>query len=272
MEHAVTLQSRPLAVIILAAGQGTRMKSPLHKVLHPLAGKPMICHLLEMTGKLGAQKRIVVVGEAKEQVMAAVRNVDFAVQEQQWGTGHAVMTCREQLAGFSGDVLVLYGDVPLISCETIHRMKSVHQTAIRGQRPAVTVLGFRPEDGREYGRLVMSEDGQLEAIVEYKEATTAQRRIGLCNSGIMMIRGELLFRLLDSLDNQNAKGEYYLTDLVRLAREAGYFSAALETSPLEVTGVNTPAELSRLEELLRDGQDCVATDAFRHADEAGPSS
>lgn len=236
----------PIAAIILAAGKGTRMKSDTHKVLHPIAGRPMLLHLIDSVKALGAGREVVVVGAGKEQVEAAVHplGVETAEQAEQLGTGHAVRMAEAALAGFEGDVLILYGDVPLVTPETMRRMID----ALHGEGdPSVVVLGFRPADPGAYGRVIVGADGRLDKIVEYKDATPEERAVTLCNSGLMAVRGTDLFRLLGKLRNDNAAGEYYLTDLVELAREEGRFSVGIETDAVEVAGVNSRGELAGVE-------------------------
>ncbi|MBT5414879.1 MAG: NTP transferase domain-containing protein, partial [Rhodospirillaceae bacterium] len=196
------------AAVILAAGKGTRMKSDLPKVLHPLAGRPMVRHLIATLDAVRASRAVVVVGPEMEVVTEAVAPLPTALQMDQKGTGDAVKAARRALAGFAGDVLVLYGDTPLLTVETLERMLAARRTA---PHPAVVVLGFEPEDPAEYGRLIAGPDGALDAIVEFREADEAQRAIGLCNSGVMAIDGAVLFDLLDAVTDDNAKGEYYLT-------------------------------------------------------------
>lgn len=235
---------RPLAAVILAAGQGTRMKSAKHKVLHPLAGKPMLAHLLDTVAGLGAERTVVVVGAGGDQVEAAVahREVDIAWQREQLGTGHAVLQAKEALAGFAGDVLILYGDVPLVSAATMQRMIDRLNFGIE---PRAVVLGFRPDNAGAYGRIIAKADGAIEKMVEYKDATEAERAVDLCNSGLMAVRSTDLFVLLDKIGNDNAAGEYYLPDIVMLPGQA---SAVIEVEdPAEVTGVNSRAELAALE-------------------------
>ena len=235
---------RPLAAIILAAGSGTRMKSAKHKVLHPLAGKPMLHHLLDTVAGLGAERTVVVVGAAGEQVEAAVagREVSIAWQHEQLGTGHAVAQAKEALAGFAGDVLILYGDVPLVSAATMTRMI---ERLNFGIEPRAVVLGFRPDDAGAYGRILAGNDGTIAKMVEYKDASPEERAVDLCNSGLMAVRSTDLFVLLDSIGNDNAAGEYYLPDIVMLPGQA---SAVIEVEdPVEVTGVNSRAELAALE-------------------------
>lgn len=242
----------PPAAIVLAAGKGTRMKSALPKVLHPVAGKPMVRHVLDSLAPLGAGPVVVVVAPGMEQVAASVAPHATAVQEHQLGTGHAVLAARAALGGganLAGDVLVLYGDTPFISTETLQRMLARRRQA---DDPAVVVLGMRPEDPGEYGRLVLGDDGYLHAIVEAKDASPEERRIGLCNSGVMAIAGAHLFSLLDLVGNDNAKGEYYLTDIVAIARSRGLACAVVEAEVDELMGVNSRAELAVAEAIIQD--------------------
>jgi bifunctional UDP-N-acetylglucosamine pyrophosphorylase/glucosamine-1-phosphate N-acetyltransferase len=196
------------AVVILAAGKGTRMRSALPKVLHPLAGRPMINYVADTVAALSPERIVVVVGPNMEAVAEAVAPAETIVQTPQLGTGHAVMAVRETLAGFGGDVLILYGDTPLFRPATLEALLAARRAA---PEPALVVLGFRPSDPAEYGRLKQAEDGALEAIVEFRDATPEERAIGLCNAGVMVVDGDLLFDLLEGLDSDNAKGEYYLT-------------------------------------------------------------
>jgi bifunctional UDP-N-acetylglucosamine pyrophosphorylase/glucosamine-1-phosphate N-acetyltransferase len=240
----------PLAAIILAAGKGTRMKSDLHKVLHPIAGRPMLGHLIDAVGSLGATHKVVVTGAGREQVeaFAAPLGLVVAVQTEQLGTAHAVRQAEQALVGFEGDVLILYGDVPLVSSETMARMvKRLHE----GDAPAVVVLGFRPRATLSYGRII-AEDGRIVKMVEHKDASVAERAETLCNSGLMAVRSADLWRLLAKVGNTNAAGEYYLPDIVMLAAEEGRSSAVIETDPPEVAGVNSRAELAEVEALWQE--------------------
>jgi len=234
---------RPLAVIILAAGQGTRMKSSVHKVLHPIAGRPMLLHLLASVEALRPERKVIVVGAGREQVEAAVagQGVDIAVQEQQLGTGHAVMQAHDALQGFAGDVLILYGDVPLVSAAT---MRDMIERLNRGDEPRAVVLGFRPDDPAAYGRIIANSQGVIEKMVEFKDASEQERAVDLCNSGLMAVRSSDLFVLLDSIHNNNAAGEYYLPDIVMLP---GAPSAVIETDAQQVAGVNSRVELAGVE-------------------------
>ena len=235
-------QEQPIAAVVLAAGKGSRMKSDLHKVLHPLAGRPMLAHLLESLDALGATRSVLVVGAGREQIRAAFPDLETVVQEPQLGTGHAVLMSEPALDGFAGVVLVLYGDVPLVSATTMRRLAE----AVQGS-DALAVLGFRPGDTRSYGRLVTDANGRLERIVEHADASPEEKAIDLCNSGILAARSELLFPLLTQVGNDNGKGEYYLTDIVALARAESHGIAVVETQPDEVAGVNSPEELAELE-------------------------
>jgi bifunctional UDP-N-acetylglucosamine pyrophosphorylase/glucosamine-1-phosphate N-acetyltransferase len=240
------MNNRALAVIVLAAGKGTRMRSALPKVLHTVAGRSMIGHVVAAAESLGAERIVVVVGPEMEAVAAAVAPHGVAIQEHQNGTADAVKAARGALAGFSGDVLILYGDCPLIRADTLARMRSERRDEV------VTVLGMRVAPPTPYGRLVLGADGTLERIVEALDADEAERLIDLCNTGIMLIDGSRLFGLLDSIGNDNAKGEYYLTDVVEVARKAGSGCRVVEAPEEEALGVNSRAELAVAEAKMQD--------------------
>lgn len=236
---------RPISAIILAAGKGTRMQSDLHKVLHPVAGRPMLLHLVDSVAALAPDRTVVVVGAGRQQVEAAVAplGVVTAHQAQQLGTGHAVAQAEAALEGFDGDVLVLYGDVPLVSTVTMRRMLD----RLHGEdAPATVVLGFRPADPGAYGRII-AEGDRIVKMVEFKDATAEERAQTLCNSGLMAVRSSDLFALLARVGNDNAAGEYYLPDVVMLAAADGRASAVIETDAAEVAGVNSRAELAGIE-------------------------
>lgn len=238
--------TRPLAIVVLAAGKGTRMKSDRHKVLHPVAGRPMLLHLLDAAVALAPERTVVVVGAGREQVEAAVAPLGVAVahQAEQLGTGHAVRQAEAALAGFDGDVLVLYGDVPLVRAETMRRMLARLHAA---DAPAAVVLGFRPADPGAYGRVIADDTGRIARMVEFKDATPAERAETLCNSGLLAAASHDLFALLARVGNDNAAGEYYLPDTVMLAAADGRPSAVIETGAAEVAGVNSRAELAAIE-------------------------
>ena len=181
-----------IAAIVLAAGRGTRMESDRPKVLHPLAGRPMIAHLMESLGRLRPERIVVVVGTGMEAVAEAVAPHPAVVQEPRLGTAHAALAAKKALKGFAGDVLVVFGADPLITPATMRRLIKARRA--KGD-PAAVVLGFRPDDAANYGRLIVGGDGSLEAIVEARDATPAERRIGFCNSGLMAVDSAVLFRL-----------------------------------------------------------------------------
>jgi bifunctional UDP-N-acetylglucosamine pyrophosphorylase/glucosamine-1-phosphate N-acetyltransferase len=218
--------NRKLAAIILAAGQGTRMKSSLHKVLHPIAGKPMLLHLVDSLAALRPEAQVVVVGARREQVEAAMApyQAEIAVQSPQLGTGHAVLQAKAALAGFSGDVLILYGDAPLVTAATMQRLRAELTDAVDA-----VVLGFRPADAGAYGRIIAA-DGVIAKMVEFKDATPAERAVTLCNSGLMAVRSEALFALLARVTNNNAAGEYYLPDIIGLIIADGGVARVVETA------------------------------------------
>lgn len=232
--------TRPLAVIVLAAGQGTRMKSVRHKVLHPVAGRPMLLHLLAAAAELAPARTVIVVGAGREQVEAAVTGTgaQVVVQHPQLGTGHAVAQAESTLAGFDGDILVLYGDVPLVSVATMAAMR-----AALDDRFAAVVLGFRPIDPASYGRILAIGD-RIERMVEYRDATASERAVTLCNSGLLAVRARDLWPLLARVGNANAASEYYLPDIVGLADRP---SRVIEADAAELMGVNDRADLARVE-------------------------
>jgi bifunctional UDP-N-acetylglucosamine pyrophosphorylase/glucosamine-1-phosphate N-acetyltransferase len=251
----------PVAAIVLAAGKGTRMNSQRHKVLHEIGGQPMIEYLLDQVEKIGASRTVVVVGEGREQVEARLAGrVSFAVQDRQLGTGHAVMQAREALEGFSGDVLIMFGDVPFVRADTMLAMlKRLHGD----DAPAAVVLGFKPWDPGAYGR-VIAEGGTIRKMVEFKDADEDERAVGLCNSGLMAVRGDVLFTLLGEVNNNNAQGEYYLPDIINVAIRADVPCAVIVASdPDEVAGINSRAELAEAEGRFQHGmrQKAMATGA-----------
>lgn len=235
---------RPCLALVLAAGEGTRMRSALPKVLHRAGGRTLLGHLLESTKAAGIEQVAVVVGPNGEAVAAEVRSVEAGartfVQRERRGTAHAVLAAREAIAG-GADVVVLFGDTPLVRAETIG--------AIRAQLAAgaaVAVVAFRTANPFGYGRLIV-EDGQPTAIREEREASEAERRIGLCNAGMMGLSGEHALALLDAVGDDNAKREFYLTDVVGLARMRGLAVRLVEADEEEVQGVNTRAQLAAVE-------------------------
>ncbi|MBL4859157.1 MAG: bifunctional UDP-N-acetylglucosamine diphosphorylase/glucosamine-1-phosphate N-acetyltransferase GlmU [Erythrobacter sp.] len=261
-------KSREFAVVILAAGKGSRLKSKLHKVLHNIAGRPIIEHLMAQVQILEPAKTIVIVGDEREQVINQVSDRAICVvQEPQLGTGHAVAQAKDELAEFEGDVIMLLGDAPFITAKTIIGML---ERLRADDEPAVVVLGFEPEDALQYGRVITHSDMTIEKMVEFKDANEAERATRLCNSGLMAARSKDLFDLLERVDNDNAQGEYYLPDIVNVAVREGHTCAAVVADkPEEVLGINSRKELAaaerqwqelRREEALENGVTLKAPD------------
>lgn len=242
--------SRSCLAVILAAGDSTRMKSSMSKVLHPVAGRPMIAHVMASVADAGITDAALVVGRDAESVtkVSAVTGVPIQafLQKERLGTGHAVLAAREAIAKGYDDVLVTYGDVPLVTSATF---------ALARERLAggadVVVIGFHTENPTGYGRLLV-ENGELNAIREEKDATEEERKITWCNSGLMAIDGRKALSLLEKIGNNNAKGEYYLTDLVEIARADGGRVVAVDAPETEVAGCNNRAELAALERLWQE--------------------
>ena len=242
----MTDTTQPFAAIILAAGKGTRMKSDTHKVLHPIAGRAMLEHLMASVEELGPERLALIVGAGREQIEAAVGSrAATCLQEPQLGTAHAVQQAESALQGFAGDVLVLYGDVPFVRPETMRAMLGRLHAA---DKPAAVVLGFEPESPLQYGRVIADDDGRIVKMVEYKDADEGERATRLCNSGLIAARTEDLFALLARVGNDNAQGEYYLPDIVNIAIADGRTCAVIVAeSADEVAGINSRAELAAAE-------------------------
>lgn len=247
------------SLIVLAAGMGTRMNSDLPKVLHKIAGAPLVVHAMKSGEALGLDHTVVVVGHGGEAVEAAVKdwNPDAVVvtQEEQLGTGHAALQAREALAGIEGNVFVAFGDTPFIRPETLQSMLDARATH------DIIVLGFEVYDPTvRYGRLITKGD-DLTGIVEFKDATEQQREIPLCNSGVICVDTQLLFSLLDEVGNDNASGEYYLPDIVGIARNRGLSATVVRCDEAETLGINTRAELARAEQMF---QNAMRTEAMEN--------
>ncbi len=232
------------AAIILAAGKGTRMKSDTHKVLHPIASRPMLMHLLASVDALEPARKVVVVGSGKAQLEKALAgSAALAVQEPQLGTGHAVQQAEGALSGFEGDVLILYGDVPFVPT---HTMQAMIDRLNAADAPAVVVLAFEPEDTLKYGRVITQGDRVLK-MVEHKDATEEERACRMCNSGLMAVKAQDLFALLNRVTPENEAKEYYLTDIVNIANADGRHCAVVTTDPFDVAGINSREELAMME-------------------------
>lgn len=234
------------AIIILAAGKGTRMKSTIPKVLHKICGKTMVGHVIDTAISLDSAKIITVLGTDMLDVENAIKHASSsAIQKEQLGTGDAVKPALEQLKSFSGNILILYADTPLITKNTLAEMLAKLDSY------DIAVLGFVPDDAAEYGRLVVNDEDELEKIVEYKDASEDERSISLCNSGVIAAKAELLQELVTKIDNKNAKGEYYLTDVIELANKAGKKCTYVEGDQNEVLGVNNRIQLSEAEYIFQ---------------------
>jgi bifunctional UDP-N-acetylglucosamine pyrophosphorylase/glucosamine-1-phosphate N-acetyltransferase len=246
-ENATT---RPTAVVILAAGKGTRMRSDLPKVLHPIAGAPMLHHVLRAALSLAPARLAVVVPQGAGAVGEAARAIApeavICEQTEQLGTGHAVRAAEAALAGFDGDVFVLYGDTPFLAPETLLRM-----AAARAEGVDLVALGFETDTPAGYGRMVSGPGDELERIVEAKDATPQELAIRLCNSGVIAADSTTLFRLLAQVGNDNAKGEYYLTDVIGLAHAEGLSARVARCAEAETLGINDRVELAQAEALFQ---------------------
>jgi bifunctional UDP-N-acetylglucosamine pyrophosphorylase/glucosamine-1-phosphate N-acetyltransferase len=239
-----------LSIVILAAGQGTRMKSARPKLLHELAGKPLLQHIVDASRVIDPEQIIVVVGHGAEQVRSRMgdQGLSFVEQSEQLGTGHALQQCLDTITS-GNDVLVLVGDVPLIRAETLSLLIE------QGEQAAVCVLSFIPNNAFGYGRIVRDDNDNVTAIVEQKDTTPAQVKINECNSGIVLIKGELLRELVTSINNNNAQGEYYLTDVVAIAATKAASTATVVCADAnEVNGVNNQQQLAVVESLYRKRQ------------------
>ncbi len=242
------MSERQFAAIVLAAGIGTRMKSRLPKVMHPIAGRPMIGHLLATVATLAPARVVVVVGPDMAAVSEAAAPAETVVQDAPLGTGHAVLAAREALADFDGDVVVLFGADPLIGAATIDAALAARSTT---PAPAVVVVGMRPDDPGAYARLIIDDGGGLDRIVEARDASDDELAIPLCNGSVMVADRARLFDLLGRVGNDNAKQEYYLTEIVALARAdgepCGYFEAPAE----QLIGIDSREDLAAAEALVQ---------------------
>ena len=222
------------------------MRSDTHKVLHPIAGRSLLLHLLDRVDVVGAEKKVVVLGKGREQVETAIANRDVivAVQDEQKGTGHAVQQAQRALGDYDGPVIVLYADTPFVEPQTLERLLD----RLDGQSgPGIVVLASSPSDPLNYGRIILSGGDRIAKMVEYKDASEAERAVRLCNSGMMAVRSSDLFRWLGQVRNDNAAGEYYLPDIVNIAAREGREAVVIEGDSYETSGVNSRAELAHLE-------------------------
>ena len=238
-----------MVAVILAAGKGTRMKSSMPKVLHAVGGKPMLCHVMEAAAQAGSGRTIIVVGHGSEQVQAEIGGAaEYVLQKEQLGTGHAMMQVQPTLTGFSGTILLLCGDTPLLTGETLKKLVAEHK-----QSGAVaTVLTAVPSDATGYGRILRDDSGRVLGIVEQKDASEAQKKIGEINTGIYCFEAAPLFAALGGLTCNNAQGEYYLTDVLAILAAAGDRVGAIPVEDFQETlGINSRVQLAEAETLLR---------------------
>lgn len=232
------------SVIILAAGKGTRMESDLPKVLHHLAGAPMLLHVMKSSATLEPERLVIIAGHGADAVGAVARDysetAQVVLQSEQLGTGHAVSQAKSALADCTGDVIVLYGDTPFVRPETLQALLAARKTA------DIVVLGFQAANAGRYGRLVM-QGSAVSRIVEYKDASEQERAITFCNSGVICAKADVLFSLLEAVGNDNASKEYYLTDIVQLANDRNLSVTAVHCDEAETMGINSRAELAQAE-------------------------
>ena len=241
-----------LAAVILAAGEGTRMKSDMAKVLHRIGGKTMIRKIVESVRQIGPERIVVVVGYQAEAVREefACENMDFALQEKRLGTGHAVMKTRDILEDFSGTVIILTGDTPLLTPRTLEDFCRFH----REEGNAATVMSTRMDDPAGYGRIVRGDQDELERIVEHADASPGELKIDEVNSGIFCVDSDYLFDSLSEIGKDNTQDEYYLTDIIEVLNRQGMRTGVfLCGNNVEVTGINTRSQLEEAERLISDG-------------------
>ena len=243
------MEQKPLLTIILAAGKGTRMKSELPKVLHSVAGQPMVSHVINVAKQAGSQKQALVIGHKAEMIrseMSSEESLDIYIQEEQLGTAHAVLSAREAISNHNGNILILYGDTPLLSADTMFELGN----CLDGGKD-LAVLGFKAKNPQGYGRLLVNDAGELLAIREQKDATPEELKVDLCNSGVMIFKSNVMLELLDSIDNDNANSEYYLTDAIEIANKSGMSVGTVICDESEVLGVNNRVQLSEAEHVLQ---------------------
>ncbi len=247
------MANKETVAVVLAAGFGKRMNSSLPKVLHPIAGRAMILQLLDNLSEINPRRIVLVtgpdMGTVGEAIKAAGYEVEVVIQEDRLGTGHAVQQTEQLLSSYTGNVLILYGDSPLITPKTLLNMLKARSDKTE---PAAVVLGFRPLDAADYGRLILDASGNLEAIVEARDANEEELSDNFCNSGVMVVDGKVLFDLIAQLSDQNAKGEFYLTDIIKFACLGGRRCSVVEGDEEELIGINSRAELALAETIFQD--------------------
>src|SRR4051812_40203938 len=243
------MSKRTCLAIVLAAGEGTRMRSTVPKVLHSVAGRSLLAHVFHAVRGAGVNAAAVVVGPHSQAVADEAQRVlpktDVFVQSERRGTAHAVLAARAAIARGTDDLLVIFGDTPLITAETLKRLRSAID-----HHASIAVLGFRAGDPTGYGRLITI-GHRLVAIREERDASESERKIRLCNGGVMALRGEVALDILDRIAEANGKPEFYLTDAVAIADGMALESVALETQEDEVRGINTRAQLAEAEDVMQ---------------------
>lgn len=232
--------------IIIAAGNGSRMKSSLPKVLHRLGGQSLLGHVIDLSESIGADDMCLVLSQKLADALETKHNV--AIQHTPEGTGHAVQQAMPWMQNKTGDVFILYGDSPFITAETLEKMRQ----AKAAKKSDIVILAMRPEDPKRYGRILLDEHGFVSRIVEYKDASDTEKQINLCNSGVMLCCIEALPKLLSKIKNDNAKKEYYLTDIVEINRQTGGSTACVEAPEAELMGVDSKADLAKAEHLFQE--------------------
>ena len=243
------MTARSSLTVVLAAGEGTRMRSSLPKVLHPVANQSLLAHVLRAAPGGSGTRLTVVIGPDHQAVADEARKIrpdaETFVQRERLGTAHAVLAAREAIARGADDLLVVFGDTPLITAETFERLRAPLKNGA-----ALAVLGFRAADPTGYGRLLMQGD-RLVAIREHADASPEERKVTLCNAGVMAFDGRTALKILDQIGNANSKGEYYLVDAVTIARDMGLEAVVIETNEDEVRGINTKAQLAEAEGVMQ---------------------
>ena len=239
-----------IAIVILAAGNGTRMNSRLPKVLHEVGNAALLLHAWKLSQDLRPEKTIIVIGSEGDEIkeFAAAKGIaaEFAVQDEPKGTGHAVLAARKQLANFQGNVVILYADTPFARNSTLRNLVASVESG-----SAVSVLGFKASDPTGYGRLLLKPDGSLGKIVEHRDATSSERQVEFCNSGVICASNAVLFELLGEIGASNAAGELYLTDVVEIANRRGMVCRVIECDEEETLGVNSRMELAAAEAVFQ---------------------
>ncbi|HTZ40574.1 MAG TPA: NTP transferase domain-containing protein [Syntrophales bacterium] len=247
----MTGQEKPFATLILAAGKGTRMKSELVKVLHPVDGRPMLDYVLNLAGHLGSGRIVVIIGHQSDLVEERYKNrgLVFVYQREQLGTGHAVLQAKDAFAGYRGTILILCGDVPLLQASTMNNLMDRHHDS----GAAITVLTTLLEDPFGYGRIIKDKDGNVLGIVEHRDATEEQKKIREINTGIYCAENPFLFEAVSEIGNDNAQKEYYFTDIFAIARRKGVRTASvIAPDPGEVMGINSQEDLARATRIVQE--------------------